>query len=96
MRERLWRKWKTVPSGHDWGFKTVGLRTLIYLALALVIVWGFRTIYRDWRKKFAEDDKKAEAKRKAQLERNRQEAKKPGVIDLKRGDDGVYRPGDKE
>ncbi|GGA55871.1 hypothetical protein [Pelagibacterium lentulum] len=74
----------------------MGLRTLIYLALALVIVWGFRTIYRDWRKKFADDDKKAEAKRKAQLEHNRREAKKPGVVELKRGDDGVYRPGDEE
>lgn len=66
--------------------------TLIYIVIGLIVFIGLRTILRDWRKQFqAEDKEKAERHRQV-LERNRQEAKKPGVVTLKRGDDGVYRP----
>lgn len=71
----------------------MGFSTLVLILVVVLIGLGLRTIIRDWKKQFAEDDKAAEQKRQAQLERNRKEAKKPGVIELKRGDDGVYRPG---
>lgn len=71
----------------------MGLRLLVYLALAGLIYWGLRSIIKDWRKKFAADDAEDERKRQAQLKRNRQEARRPDVIELKRDDDGIYRPG---
>ena len=71
----------------------MGIGTLIGLLIALLIGLGLRRIVRDWRRKFAEDDARTEAKRKAQIERNKAEVKSGGVVTLERGDDGVYRPG---
>ncbi|MEQ8446070.1 MAG: hypothetical protein RIB57_09305 [Pelagibacterium sp.] len=71
----------------------MGISTLVTILLALVIGIGLRSILRDWRKKFAEDDSQAETKRKAQIERNKAELKSGGVVTLERGEDGVYRPG---
>lgn len=71
----------------------MGISTIVLIAIALIIGLSLRSLVRDWRKKFEEEDKEAEAKKKAQLERNRREAKSADVIELKRGDDGVYRPG---
>ncbi|WP_116653053.1 hypothetical protein [Pelagibacterium sediminicola] len=68
--------------------------TLVYIVIGLIVFIGLRTILRDWGKQFQAEDKEKAARRQAQLERNRREAKKPGVVTLKRGDDGVYRPGD--
>lgn len=68
-------------------------RILIYLVLAGLLYWGLRSIWKDWRKKFAADDAEDEGRRRARLARNRAEAKGPDVIELKRGEDGVFRPG---
>ncbi|MBN13884.1 hypothetical protein V6617_13770 [Pelagibacterium nitratireducens] len=71
----------------------MGISTLVTILLALLIGIGLRSIVRDWRKKFAEDDSRAQEKRKAQIERNKAELKSGGVVTLERGEDGVYRPG---
>jgi flagellar biosynthesis/type III secretory pathway M-ring protein FliF/YscJ len=68
--------------------------SLIYIVIGLIVFIGLRTILRDWRKQFEVEDKEKAEQHKKRLERNRQEAKTPGVVTLKRGDDGVYRPGD--
>lgn len=72
------------------------LRIFIYLVLAAVIYWGVRSIVRDWKKKFKQDDVEDRKKLEAQLERNKAEAKSSGVVNLERGKDGVYRPGKKD
>ena len=71
----------------------MSLSFLFSLLLALLIGLGLRSIWRDWRKKFAEDDARKAALRQAQIERNRAEVKSGGVQTLERGEDGVYRPG---
>ncbi len=66
--------------------------TVLLLVVALIIGFGVKTIARDWGKKFAEEDKASEERKKAQIERNKQEVKRGGVVNLERGQDGVYRP----
>lgn len=70
----------------------MGTSTLVTLVIVLLIGFGIRRILRDWQKKFAEDDKHAEARRRAYLDRNREDAKSADVTTLERGRDGVYRP----
>ena len=60
------------------------LRIAIYALIAGAIYFSIRKIYLDWRGKFRELDKKTR-------ERDLKERKRPDVIDLKRGDDGIYR-----
>lgn len=72
----------------------MGISTLVTLLIVLLIGLGVRSIARDWRRKFSEDDAKADARRKAQLEKNKAEVKSGGVVNLERGEDGVYRPKD--
>ena len=67
------------------------LRILLFVALALFVYFGIRRIWKDWSNKFNQDAE--EAKRLAR-ERDRIERQRPDVIDLKRGDDGTYRPRD--
>lgn len=67
------------------------LRILLFVALALFVYFGVRRIWKDWSNKFNQDAE--EAKRLAR-ERDRIERQRPDVIDLKRGDDGTYRPRD--
>jgi len=67
------------------------LRILIFAAIGLLIYFGIRRIWKDWTNKFNHDAE--EAKRIAR-ERDRAERDQPGVIDLKRGEDGTYRPKD--
>lgn len=71
----------------------MSLSSLIGLLVVLLIWMGVRSILRDWRKKFAEDDARTKARRKEQIERNKAEVKSGGVVTLERGEDGVYRPG---
>lgn len=69
------------------------LRVLIFVVLAGVIWLGVRRIWRDWQGAFkAEDDEVKRLRR----ERDLRERQRPDVIDLKRDDDGTYRPGDKD
>ena len=67
------------------------LRVLIVTALLVFILLGVRRIYRDWTGKFKVDDKEAQRLRR---ERDLRERQQPGVIDLKRDDDGTFRPGE--
>jgi hypothetical protein len=67
------------------------LRILLFVALALFVYFGIRRIWKDWSNKFNQDAE--EAKRLAR-ERDKIERQRPDVIDLKRGDDGTYRPRD--
>lgn len=68
--------------------------SLIYVIVGGIVFIGLRTILRDWKEQFQAEDKEKAERHRLRLERNRQEAKSPGVVTLKRGDDGVYRPGD--
>lgn len=74
----------------------MGLSSIVVIVTGLVIGLGLRAILRDWRRKFDEDDRAAEARRRANLERNRQDAKRPDVVTLEKGEDGVYRPGNSD
>jgi hypothetical protein len=62
------------------------LRLLIFLVLAVAIWLGLRRIWRDWQ---------GEARRldRAARQRDLKERQRPGIITLKRSDDGVFRPG---
>lgn len=63
-----------------------------FIILAIVfgaIYLGFRRIRSEWQANFKDMDKKTH-------ERDLKEREQPGVIDLKKDDDGVFRPGDKK
>lgn len=53
-------------------------RILFFAAVIGLIIWGLRSIVRDWSKKFQADDAE-------RLRRDRAEAKRPGIISLKKG-----------
>jgi hypothetical protein len=67
------------------------LRILLFAGLAFLIYFGIRRIWKDWSGKFEAD---AEEARRIARERDRAERTRPDVIDLKRGEDGTYRPRD--
>lgn len=68
------------------------LRILLITALALLIFLGVRRIWRDWSGKFNAD---ADEARRLRRQRDLAERQRPDVIDLKRDEDGTYRPGDR-
>jgi len=65
------------------------LRVLVFLALAIFIYLGVAKIWRDWSRQFKSDD---EESRRLRRERDARERQKPGIIDLKRDEDGRFRP----
>ncbi len=65
------------------------LRILLIVGLGLLIYFGIRRIWMDWSKKFKQDDEQA---RLARRQRDLAERQRPDVIDLKRDEDGTYRP----
>ncbi|MHA6691836.1 hypothetical protein [Devosia sp. A449] len=67
------------------------LRVLIFAIIGLVIWLGLRKIWRDWTGQFKADDEEA---RRLRRERDQRERAQPGIIDLKRDEDGTFRPGD--
>ncbi|ODT47512.1 hypothetical protein [Devosia sp. 63-57] len=67
------------------------LRILLFTALIVLIYLGIRRIWKDWTGKFKTDEEQA---RIARRERDAAERQRPDVIDLKRDDDGTYRPHD--
>jgi hypothetical protein len=69
------------------------LRALIFAIIGIAIWLGIRKIWRDWTGQFKADDEEA---RRLRRERDLRERQQPGVIDLKRGEDGTFRPGDKD
>ena len=68
------------------------LRILLFAVIAIVIYLGVRRIWMDWSGKFNADAQEAKRLRR---ERDLAERQRPDVIDLKRDDDGTYRPGNK-
>lgn len=66
-------------------------RVLIIAVIGLAILWGLRRIWRDWTGHFNAEEQEAKRLRR---ERDQHERAQPGVIDLKRDDDGTFRPGD--
>ncbi|MCW5722976.1 MAG: hypothetical protein KIS86_17730 [Devosia sp.] len=66
------------------------LRILLITALAVLIYFGVRRIWRDWSGKFNAD---ADEARRLRRQRDLAERQRPDVIDLKRDDDGTFRPG---
>ena len=60
------------------------LRVIIYVAILAAIYFGVRKIWRDWSGHFRTIDE-------ARRQRDLSERKRPDVIDLERGHDGVYR-----
>lgn len=69
------------------------LRILIIVALALLIIFGIRRIWRDWTSHFKRvaTEERAEVRARGEAERRR-----PDVIELKRDSDGTYRPDDED
>ena len=67
------------------------LRIIIFLAIALAIFLGIRKIWRDWTGQFRAEEQEAKRLRR---ERDLRERAQPGIIDLKRDQDGTYRPGE--
>ena len=67
------------------------LRVIIFLVIGLAIYLGVRKIWRDWTGQFKSEDEEAKRLRR---ERDLRERAQPGVIDLKRDQDGTFRPGD--
>ena len=66
------------------------LRILIIAVLALMVYFGVRRIWKDWSQKF---DRDAAEEKRLRHERDLAERQRPDVIDLKRDDDGTFRPG---
>ena len=65
------------------------LRILIFTVLALMVYFGIRRIWKDWTQKF---DRDAAEEKRLRHERDLAERQRPDVIDLKRGEDGTFRP----
>ncbi|MBD8065463.1 hypothetical protein IC608_08250 [Devosia sp. PTR5] len=68
------------------------LRVIIFAAIGLFILYGLRRIWFDWSNKFKDDEETA---RRLRRERDLAERQRPDVIDLKRDNDGTFRPRDK-
>lgn len=69
------------------------LRVIIFVIIGLAIYLGVRKIWRDWTGQFKAEEEEAKRLRR---ERDLRERAQPGVIDLKRDEDGTYRPGSKD
>ena len=69
------------------------LRIIIFVIIGLAIYLGVRKIWRDWTGQFKAEEEEAKRLRR---ERDLRERAQPGVIDLKRDEDGTYRPGSKD
>lgn len=69
------------------------IRILIFAIIFGVIYLGIRKIWRDWKGQFKSDD---EAARQVRRERDLRERQQPGVINLKRDNDGTFRPNGKD
>lgn len=63
------------------------LRIAVFVAIGLAIYFGLRRIWRDFT-----GAARAEDERRRQ--RDLSERQRPDVIDLKRSDDGIFRPGE--
>ena len=67
------------------------LRVLVFAIIGIAIYLGIRKIWRDWSGAFRSEDEEV---RRLRRERDLRERQRPDVIDLKRDEDGTYRPGD--
>jgi len=60
---------------------------LIYVIIGAAIYFGIRRIINDWKEQFRKSDQ-------AVRERDLKERDRPDVVELKKDQDGVFRPGD--
>lgn len=65
------------------------LRLLLFAVIGLLIYFGVRRIWRDWRNQFRAEDK-------AVHQRHVAERARPDVITLQRDKDGTFRKSDKD
>jgi len=65
------------------------LRVIIFAAVGLFILYGLRKIWADWTGTFKADEDESRRQRR---ERDLAERQRPDVIDLKRDEDGTFRP----
>lgn len=61
------------------------LRIVIFVAVIGAVIYGVRSIMNDWKKQFQKQDKQ-------NRDQDLKERQRPDVLELERGDDGVYRP----
>ncbi len=66
------------------------VRILILGGIGVAIYLGVSRIWRDWSGQFKRE---ADQERERRRTRDLSERQRPGVIDLKRDDDGTFRPG---
>ncbi|RUT31142.1 hypothetical protein EMQ25_09740 [Arsenicitalea aurantiaca] len=66
-------------------------RVLVVAIVLGMIFVGVRRIWRDWTRSFRQVDAE---KRQRERERDLAERTRADVIELKRSDDGVFRPGE--
>lgn len=69
------------------------LRVIIFSVIGIAIYLGVRRIWRDWTRQFKRQDDDQAARRRA---RDLSERQRPDVIDLKRDQDGTFRPRDRD
>lgn len=69
------------------------LRILVFIVLGLLIFFGIRKIWRDWS---GHIKKLVQTERAEVRARNEADRRQPDVIELKRSEDGTYRPRDKD
>ena len=62
------------------------LRIALFVIIFGAVFFGVRRIWRDWTGQFKAIDQ-------ARRQRDLQERERPDVVELKRSEDGVYRPG---
>jgi hypothetical protein len=77
--------------GEDRAVSAFAIRIIIFAIIGIAIWLGVRRIWRDWQGTFRNQDEEA---RRLRRERDLRERQQPGVIDLKRDEDGTYRPED--
>jgi flagellar biosynthesis/type III secretory pathway M-ring protein FliF/YscJ len=68
-------------------------RVILITVIALAIFIGLRKIWKDWTGQFKAEDEEAKRLRR---ERDLRERAEPGVIELKRDEDGTFRPEDRD
>lgn len=65
------------------------IKLATYVIIGAAIYFGIRRIINDWREQFRKSDESVR-------ERDLKERDRPDVVELKKDQDGVFRPGDED
>lgn len=71
-------------------------KIITFIVVAGMIFFGVRSILRQLGNKLSDDQKQSDLQHKQNLQRNREMAKSAAVVELERGEDGVYRPNNRK